>query len=133
MKVDRVLGLQHQYTTDAIQIYKSALSLYLTHSELYDRIVDKIYRDNNYYKTPRHCRSFVDGFIEGLGHKYWENVVFAYVVDGKVLSIDSEEYKKIPAATIAEHYGSTGHFVYRSNPMKRYTQPECPYLRAKIS
>ena len=133
MKLDRVLQLQREYETEAVQIYKSALRLQLTSSEICDRIVDKIYREDNYYKTPRHCRSFIDGFIDGLAHKYWENVVFAYVVYGTVLPIDSEEYKKIPAATIAERYGPTGHFVYRINPMKRYTQPECPYLRAKTS
>lgn len=133
MRIEKVLELQSKYTSEAIQIYQYALEVYLTNSEITDRIVSKIYKDHFYYKMPRYSRSFVDGFIDALASKHWRNVVFAYVVDGKVLPIDSEEYKKIPATTIAKNYGHTCHFVYRSNPLKRYTYPECPHLRAKIS
>lgn len=133
MRSEKVIELQSKYTSEAVQIYRHALEACLTHSEITDRIVDKIYKERLYYKTPQYCRSFVDGFIEGLAHKHWDNVVFAYVVYGKILPIESEEYKKIPATTIAQHYGPTGHFVYRKDLTKRYTQPECPYLRAKIS
>jgi hypothetical protein len=105
----------------AIVIFKDACNLKWSYSEITDKLVDKIYKDDSYNKLPRYCKEYVDGYISALTDLQWEKVVFAYVVDGDVLDIESEEYEQIPPVVIATKYGDTGHFVYRDDKNKRYT------------
>lgn len=123
MKYKQVMKLQSGFVRRMIEIFDSALRLGLSSQELTKRLVE-IYKDPNFDKIPRYSREFVYGYQAALTNRHHNQLVYAYIVDGKTLTIGSEEYEKISARVIQDKHGKTGHFVYRFDNNKRYTEPD---------
>jgi hypothetical protein len=124
MDLDRVIKLEKSFASAVHEIYRSAAELGLSSSEINKRICENIWENDVYKKLPRYAKSFVEGVRHHCEMLQWELVVFSYVVNGKRLTIESEEYRKVDPCYVSENCTDTGAFVYREFPDKLFTQPK---------
>lgn len=113
-RADKSSSVAKRLQQDAINVYENALRFHWS-AQFINEAVGKIMSSEDYRRLQRADAHFVYGSIETLRRLYWSNVVFSYVVKGKRLSIESEEYRKVPAEYVSKNCAESGAFVYRND------------------
>lgn len=102
-----------------VDMYSQARSFRLSSS-------DVIIRTNAIQQTPawkrslRPVREYVRGYAAALWSAHYNELIFAFIVNGKTLTIDSAKYKQYSAKAVHDHASWSGH-VYRTKPSARWS------------
>lgn len=122
MKLDKVIRLEKSFAEQVHNIYANAARFHWD-SDFVNDAVRKMREQDDYKQLPRYAQSFVSGVLHHCRMLHDKLMVFSYVVKGKRLTIDSDEYRKVSPEYVHKHCSDTGCFVYKDEPSKLWTKP----------
>jgi len=118
MKTERALKLRKQFTEYVSNTFTNAERFYWSCDCIYESLRENIFNTNDYAKCPMWLHAYIDGYIERCFEQHWKLVIFSYEINGKRVTIQSNNYRKIPPNKIDT---STGCYVYIDSPEHFFT------------
>ena len=95
----------------------------LTYNDILEKRKEWLYQDIGYINLPKWAKSYISGYEQCLHDEtYKQDVIFSYVIDGKRLAVNSQEYKeKVNYQTLDTN---TGAHIWRHSEKLFSSLPE---------
>lgn len=102
------------------RIRRKAIKDHLTHEEILALRQQWVFDCDGYNALTIQRKEYLRGYFDSMANALYDLLVFCYVIDGKTLPIDSEEYRKYSPQEVHEKWSKTGGYFWRDG-LKRFS------------